>query len=274
MILPRTVSNLLLVAAPLAVLLLANNVFGDDHLEPINVSIQPAVFWGVPFWIAYKEGFFEELGLAVSYEVFTSGAPQVKAAVEEKSWDVGGAGCVPNIIGGTQGIQLMAISNDESATSALVGNKAGADNWPPEDPTFSVAITANSTVHYAALRCLDDLYVNYSDAAFMFQSPADVITSLTDGAVDYGSLWAPNLYSVLDNVDGSKILCSGDRVGAVVPGGIMVREEFGVSKKWWWSLFCCWNSILKLPMLTNGTHCSLFAFSTPNNDFCRTKSQN
>ena len=76
------------------VLLLANkashSVVAQAVLEPINVSIQPAVFWGVPFWIAYKEGYFEELGLDISYEVFTSGAPQVQAAVEDKSWDVGG----------------------------------------------------------------------------------------------------------------------------------------------------------------------------------------
>lgn len=125
----------------------------------------------------------------------------------------------------------MAISNDESATSALVGTAAGSANWPPEDPTFPVAITANSTVHYAALKCLDDLYSNYStENTFIYQPPADVIKSLTDGDVDYGSLWAPNLYSVLDSVEGSAILCSGDRVGATVPGGIMVREEFGEEK--------------------------------------------
>lgn len=228
---PRTsIAALLVVAPAAAVLLIATSVLGDDHLEPINVSIQPAVFWGVPFWVAHKEGFFTELGLNVSYEVFASGAPQVKAAVEDKSWDVGGAGCVPNIIGGPQGIQLMAISNDESATSALVGNAAGANNWPPTDPSFPVAITANSTVHYAVLKCLDAEYMNYTDDPFVFQSPSEVIASLTEGTVDYGSLWAPNLYSVLDNVEDSAILCSGDRVGAVVPGGIMVREEFGDEK--------------------------------------------
>ena len=125
----------------------------------------------------------------------------------------------------------MAISNDESATSALVGTATGSANWPPEEPTFPVAITANSTVHYAALKCLDDLYSNFSTVnTFIYQPPADVIKSLTDGDVDYGSLWAPNLYSVLDNVEGSAILCSGDRVGATVPGGIMVRQEFGDEK--------------------------------------------
>lgn len=90
----RWSSNNLWPTAPAVAALLLLATFttsvAQDALEPINVSIQPAVFWGVPFWIAYKEGYFEELGLDISYEVFTSGAPQVAAAVEDKSWDVGG----------------------------------------------------------------------------------------------------------------------------------------------------------------------------------------
>ena len=36
-----------------------------------------------------------------SYDLlqYPSGAPQVKAAVEEDAWDFGGAGVVPNILG-------------------------------------------------------------------------------------------------------------------------------------------------------------------------------
>ena len=33
------------------------------------------------------------------YVQYPSGAPQVKAGVEEDAWDFGGAGVVPNIIG-------------------------------------------------------------------------------------------------------------------------------------------------------------------------------
>ena len=125
----------------------------QGDLERLSVSIQTAVFWALPFWISLQEGFFEELGLDVAYEVFSSGAPQITAGVEDKSWDVGAAGCVPNVIGGLQGIQLIAISNDESAVSALAANADGAANWPPPSMEgVPVAVTANSTVHYAVLK--------------------------------------------------------------------------------------------------------------------------
>lgn len=247
-----------LAAVVLALFMLSSQV--NAALEPINVSIQPAVFWAVPFWIALQEGFFEELGLAINYEVFTSGAPQVAAAADSKAWDVGGAGCVPNIIGGTQGIQLMAISDDASATSALVGNAAGASAWPPDDPSFPVAITPNSTVHYAALKCLDDLYTNYSSSNFVYQPPAEVITSLTEGTLDYGSLWAPNLYTVLDTVEGSDILCSGDHVGAIVPEGIMVREEYGVR-----TLNAVVSLMLLIPLFSFFQHYNIQPLLVPHN---------
>jgi hypothetical protein len=38
--------------------------------------------------------------LSLIYDAqFPSGAPQVEAGIKEKSWDFGGAGVVPNILG-------------------------------------------------------------------------------------------------------------------------------------------------------------------------------
>jgi ABC-type nitrate/sulfonate/bicarbonate transport system substrate-binding protein len=190
------------------------------------------VFWGVPIWIAIQEGFFEELELDVTLKTYPSGGPQVSDAVENKAWDVGAAGCVPNIIGATQGIQVIGISNDESATNALLGNAAGADAWPPESMQgVPVAVTPNSTGAYAALKCLRNEFPNITDEAFIYEQQADVIASITPNAngeavADYGALWAPNMYNILDFVVGSRVVCSGESSGAVVPGGIMVRAEF------------------------------------------------
>jgi ABC-type nitrate/sulfonate/bicarbonate transport system substrate-binding protein len=208
------------------------SALGD--LERISVSIQTAVFWALPFWISLQEGFFEELGLDVAYEVFSSGAPQITAGVEDKSWDVGGAGCVPNIIGGLQGIEMIAISNDASKISALVANAKGAANWPPPSMQgIPVAVTANSTVHYSVLKCLTVQYPNETNFEFLYQPQSVVVQSLTpneegDSDVDYGSLWPPDLYSFVDSVEGAEVICDGEQVGAMVPGGLMVREEFGV----------------------------------------------
>ena len=91
-----------------------------------------------------------------------------------------------------------------------------------------VAVTANSTVHYAVLKCLTDQYPNETDFEFLYEPQSVVVQYLKESTTDYGSLWPPDLYTVLDTITGSDIVCNGDQVGAKVPGGIMVREEFGV----------------------------------------------
>lgn len=165
--------------------------------------------------------------LFIATQQYSSGAPQVAAAVENKAWDIGGAGVVPNIIGGPQGIETIGISNDESATNAMVGTAAGVAAWPPMNiAEYPIALTANSTVHYAVEACLAKQGYDVMDANFTFGAPAEVLAAL-ENETEYGGLWAPNLYLFLESSEGSGIVCSGADAGATVPGGIMVRKEFG-----------------------------------------------
>lgn len=143
------------------------------------------------------------------------------------TWDIGGAGVVPNILGGPQDIETIGISNDESATNALAGTAAGVAAWPPMSIADTpIALTANSTVHYAVEACLAKEEFNLTEANFTFGSPAEVLDALANGT-DYGGLWAPNLYLFLESSEGSEVVCSGADARAIVPGGIMVRKEFG-----------------------------------------------
>lgn len=214
----------------LAIFLLSST---RGELEPLAVSVQPGAIWGVCFWIALKEGYFEELGLNVSYTVWASGAPQVNAAAENKTWDVGAAGCVPNVIGGLKEIDLIALSDDESEVSAMVANANGLSQWPPKSfDGINVAVTPNSTVHYAALKCLRDQYPDAPGYDFIFEQQDAVIQSLkgNEPLADYGTLWPPNLYSFLYSTEGAGIVCSGESANAKVLGGIMARREFGNEK--------------------------------------------
>ena len=65
---------------------------------PIGVSYQPALYWALPFYIATEKKWWEELGLKPNFSTFPAGAPQV-AAAQAKSWDVGGVGSVPAVLG-------------------------------------------------------------------------------------------------------------------------------------------------------------------------------
>lgn len=145
------------------------------------------------------------------------------------TWDIGGAGVVPNIIGGPQDIETIGISNDESASNAMVGTAAGTAAWPPMSIADTpISLTANSTVHYAVEACLAKEGFNVTEANFTFAAPVDVLADLESGT-EYGGLWAPRLYLFLEGNEGSSIVCSGADAGATVPGGIMVRKDYGES---------------------------------------------
>ena len=61
------------------------------------------------------------------FSTFPAGAPQVAAAAA-KSWDVGGTGSVPAVLGAARfSIMTIGITNDESAGNAVVARKEDAD---------------------------------------------------------------------------------------------------------------------------------------------------
>ena len=88
--------------------------------EPIKVSYQPAVYWALPFYVATEKKFWAEAGLVPEFSTFPAGAPQV-AAAQAKSWDVGGTGSVPAVLGAARfGLLTIGITNDESKANVLM----------------------------------------------------------------------------------------------------------------------------------------------------------
>ena len=67
-------------------------------LAEIKVSYQPALYWALPFHIATEKGWWAEVGLKPVFSTFPAGVPQI-AASASKSWDVGGTGSVPAVLG-------------------------------------------------------------------------------------------------------------------------------------------------------------------------------
>ena len=93
----------------------------------IKVSYQPALYWSLPYYIASEKGWWAELGLKPTYSIFPAGVPQI-AASAAKSWDVGGVGSVPAVLGAARyNILTIGITNDESVGNALLASRAKAD---------------------------------------------------------------------------------------------------------------------------------------------------
>src|SRR2546423_4706298 len=102
--------------------------------QEIKVSYQPALYWSLPYYIATEKGWWQELGLKPAFSTFPAGVPQI-AASASKSWDVGGAGSVPAVLGGAR-YQLVPIriTNDESAGNALIATRQKAHAFVPNPP--------------------------------------------------------------------------------------------------------------------------------------------
>jgi NitT/TauT family transport system substrate-binding protein len=114
--------------------------------QQIKVSYQPALYWSLPFYIASEKGWWAELGLSPMYSTFPAGVPQI-AASASKSWDVGGTGSVPAVLGAAR-YQLLTIgiTNDESVGNALLATRDKADGFarnPASIKGQTIVLTAN-----------------------------------------------------------------------------------------------------------------------------------
>jgi hypothetical protein len=103
-----------------------------------------------------EKKFWAEAGLAPEFSTFPAGAPQV-AAAQAKSWDVGGTGSVPAVLGAARfGLVTIGITNDESKANVLMvrGDKYDAVKKDPASiKGQKILLTSNSTGDYAAQAC-------------------------------------------------------------------------------------------------------------------------
>ena len=126
-------------------------------VEEIKVSYQPALYWSLPFYVASEKNWWGELGLKPTFSTFPAGVPQI-AASASKSWDVGGTGSVPAVLGAVRfNILTIGITNDESQGNVLMvrGDKAAQYMANPTSMKGqTILLTANSTGDYAVQSCL------------------------------------------------------------------------------------------------------------------------
>jgi len=197
-------------------------------LTEIKVSYQPALYWALPFYIATEKNWWAEVGLKPVFSTFPAGVPQIAAAAS-KSWDVGGTGGVPAVLGHVRfGIKTIGVTNDESAGNALMARKEVADKFA-KDPSAikgqTIVLTANSTGDYAVQSCLKKYGMSKADVTIKNMGQAEIISAMSSANADLGGLWAPNIYT-LEEKAGGKLLCSGKDGGVVVPGALIVRGDY------------------------------------------------
>jgi NitT/TauT family transport system substrate-binding protein len=195
---------------------------------PINVSYQPALYWSLPYYVATEKGWWGKVGLKENYSTFPAGVPQI-AASASGSWDVGGMGSVPAVLGAARyHLLTIGLTNDESAGNALLATKdkaAGFEKNPASIKGQTIALTANSTGDYAVQKCLAKWGMKKADVTMKSMGQAEVISAMSSNNADLGGLWAPNIYT-LEEKAGAKVICSGKEAGVVIPGALVVRADY------------------------------------------------
>ncbi len=220
--------NLRAHALVFAATLFAAGTLSAQTLTEIKVSYQPALYWALPFHIATEKGWWAEVGLKPVFSTFPAGVPQI-AASASKSWDVGGTGSVPAVLGHVRfGIKTIGITNDESAGNALLVRKELADQImksPQSMKGQTIVLTANSTGDYAVQSCLKKYGLSKADVTIKNMGQAEIISAVSSNNADLAGVWAPNIYT-LEEKAGAKLLCSGKDGGVVVPGALIARGEY------------------------------------------------
>lgn len=203
-------------------------IHAQTPLTEIKVSYQPSLYWALPFYVATEKNWWAELGLKPEFSVFPAGVPQMAAAASE-SWDVGGTGSVPAVLGYARfGVKTIGMTNDESAANALMVSKAAAEKYKKDPAAIkgqTILLTSNSTGDYAVQSCLKKYGLSKSDVMIKNMGQAEIISALSSGGADLAGLWAPNTYTVEEKA-GAQLLCSGKDGGVKVPGALVARGDY------------------------------------------------
>ena len=216
-------------ALVLGTALLSIGQVGAQPLTPIKISYQPSLYWALPFHVATEKGWWKEVGLAPEFSTFPAGVPQI-AASAAKSWDVGGTGSVPAVLGHVRfGIKTIGLTNDESAANGLVGSGRVLADFG-RDPAAAlrgktITLTQNSTADFAVQACLRKYGLAKSDVVMRNMGQAEIISAISSNNSDWAGMWAPNTYTVEERA-GARMLCSGKDSGAIVPGALIARGDF------------------------------------------------
>lgn len=183
---------------------------GQD-LFTIRIGQQPQR-WALEWYIASEKGWWKEVGLNPVMSTFASGAVEI-AAGASGSWDVGGAGNIPAVLGASKyGLQTIGIADAEGAIITLMATKDKADGYLKNHALLkgkTIPVTTNSTGHWGAVECLSKKFgLKPEDYRLVNLSPPDINAAVMSGKYDVSSVWAPNTY-ILEDAIGAKVICTG-----------------------------------------------------------------
>ena len=206
----------------------AGPIVAADAPVAIRVAQQPQR-WALEWYIASQKNWWKQVGLEPTMSTFASGAPEV-AAGASGSWDLGGAGDIPAVLGAARyGLMTIGIADEEAAIITIMVTKDKADEYAKNPSLIKgkvIPVTSNSTGQWGAAGCLEKKFgLKASDYKFVNLSPPEINAAVTSGRYDVSEVWAPNTY-ILDASIGAKVICTGHDVGLPITSNLFVPPSY------------------------------------------------
>jgi NitT/TauT family transport system substrate-binding protein len=195
----------------------------------VRISYQP-LYWALPFFIASEKSYWKEVGLVPEFSVFPAGPQQIAAL---QSWDLGGTGSPPAVLGAVRfGLLSAAIGTDESAVTLTMARAGEAEkilNNPASLKGQQLLVTTNSTGKFSALACLKKFGLTRNDVQIVNLAPTQLISAYSNGNGTLAASWAPFAYVLLDKA-GAVEICNGQQAGAYVTSSFVVHPDFATKE--------------------------------------------
>lgn len=163
------------------------------ELTPVNVGYLPSTGHSL-YFIAEGEGYFEEAGLDVSFNLFSNSGEGINA-VAAGQLDIGTFGTAAPLKFEEQGADFVIFGGQMGEGAGIVAKKENAEELKDianfkgkKVATVSLAtgdVVWRSAVHDAGLDLENDLEI------VEMQSANDVIVAVNQGEVDAGVVWVP-----------------------------------------------------------------------------------
>lgn len=199
-----------------------------DQTTAIRVAEQPQR-WGLEWYIAAKKGWWKDIGLDATMNSFASGAPEI-AAGASGSWDMGGGGDIPAVLGAARyGLLTIGIADQEAAIITIMALKDKADGYL-KNPSLlkgkTIPVTTNSTGQWGASACLEKKFgLKEDEYQFVNLSPPEINAAVSSGRYDVSEVWAPNTY-ILESTLGAKVICTGQDLKLPITSNLFVIPEY------------------------------------------------
>lgn len=154
---------------------------------------------GMPFYIADKMGFFDELNIDVVYESFIAGPAMMEANASWDICDVGG----PGVLNGMKNydMQMIGVCDNEYNTAMFVRPGSELANDPTNPELWKgkkIILTTGTTLQYMAASYLKSIGTSIEDVTVIGMDVTSGLTAFMAGEADAVCAWNAVAYNAED----------------------------------------------------------------------------